>query len=203
MNRRLFIRVSGWVSLMIGFMPQQLSASQKNHKKYLFVDLPEVRTHSRHGLLRQFEQSDFAHSPPSWLTNYQKDVFFKDGFGKSESDLIHISLKINQEIINLGIDQNEYFVSQKENTTSYSLEKNELIPFYCCPKYKGEMIRIKNSKIINTPTGAIESLILPVDGNFTVNEKSIDENSGILLQNSSGFKIQSEKEAIAFLIHKF
>ncbi|MGK0390018.1 MAG: hypothetical protein ACI94Y_002768 [Maribacter sp.] len=165
----------------------------------LLFGLPKVNTHVRHGLLTEMTEG-ISKLAPSWFSDYRKERFLKDGVTESDADLTYISMKIDQQLLNIGLKQDSFFVATNEDTSSISIVDNEVIPFYKNGNFTGELIKF-NQEILLDNINSHEVLLIPIKGNIQVNGKAVDDSSGLLLKDVNSIKIMAKEEAVISIIY--
>lgn len=192
MNRRIFIKISALTSLIIGIFPTSIfSRSQGNQ---LLFELPKMNTHLRHGLLTEMTES-ISKLAPSWLSDYRKEIFLKDGLSESNADLTYISMKINQQLLNIGLKRDSFFIATNKDTSSTPIIENKVIPFYSNGDFTGSLLKF-NKEFLIAGTNNHEILLIPFRRNIHINDKVVDDNSGILLKSMDSIKITTDDEVI-------
>jgi hypothetical protein len=200
MNRRFFIKMSALVSLLVAAFPASMFRRGifGHQGESLIFGLPKMNTHVRHGLLTEVTEgiSKFA---PSWLSDYRKEVFLKDGFAESDADLTYISMKIDQQLLNIGLKQDSFFVATNQDTSSIPIVGNEIIPFYKSENFTGELLKF-NQDILIDDLDSHEILLIPIKGSIQVNDMTVDDSSGLLLKDVNSIKMVTDSEAVVSII---
>ena len=200
MNRRLFIKMSALISLFIAAFPSSIFRKSifGTQGESLLFSLPKMNTHVRHGLLTEITES-ISELAPSWFSDYRKEIFLKDGMTESDADLMYISMKIDQQLLNIGLKKNSFFIATNKDTSSISIIENTIIPFYKNGNFTGELLKF-NQEVLIDNIDSHEILLIPIKGNISVNGKAVNDNSGLLLKEVSSIKIRTDNEAVVSII---
>lgn len=202
MNRRLFVRMGTWASLAISFFPTaMLPHGQNARKQSLLIELPKAKRHVRHGFFST-NQPDISKIRVDWLSNYQKDIFFRDGFSKGHDDLIHVSLRIQDFQLNMGLRQYDVMLTENSDSTQFELASNQTVNIFEHNGYSGNIIRLNTCVHHYSPEQTEEALFIPIRGSFNVDGQSINEDVGILSNYKAKYQLESNDESIVLIIHK-
>lgn len=175
MKRRKFLVHTIVGSAVLGLAP--LSAFSKGISTENIVSMPEASSHIRHGLLSPERLSILRIDGD--LSVFGKQIFFKNGFEKSEDDLINFSFQLNNETLCLSWVSDNVYLNERKFTIVpgvvqkiYETEKREIFILKSHLNIK-EQLEIANGDII------------PLQGIFELNRKSIDNDMVISVDGNT------------------
>jgi len=187
MKRRNFIKNSLLGSLALTVLPSNLLWASADQRLMVF-EMPAAVTHIRHGLF-DYQPSALLKKNCDWMGQFQKDVFLKYGLNEKDNGLIHLSLTIEERLLNVALEDKTVFVSTEDETWEASLEAGSANFVEIFEGYSLKIINLPPDLPIQYKMEGEELFVTPITGNFVFEGKEIANENGIYVKDKKSLDV--------------
>lgn len=193
MERRKFLQASALGGLVLTLLPaSSLFAGSKSATAS--VELPAAIGHIRHGLLSPVNA--LPSGWPTWISSFQREVFFKNGIAPSADDLSCCLLEVDGTPVTVSYDGTHAWLTSDDHATQLAHGQTAT----STNSHKLTLVRA-DAEAIELDVASGEQFFAVLHGTADVNNQAVYAGQAIQ-SDEDRFKISVSAGSVALLINQ-
>ena len=191
MKRRNFVKSTLLGSLGISVFSIDAIAKYGIQDELVKKNIIASENHVRHGLFNPSVGE--MHHVNSWLTNFKKDVFYKNGFSEGSKDMINLSFHLNKNDFKIHYLQDELLAIINGEGFRFDLINDRSIKVFTDDNFTCEAHQFIDSISIDASG---DTFVISLDGAMNIEQYEIKPNEIALINKANAKeKVQIKSRA--------
>ncbi len=198
MERRRFLQKSFLGGLALGLLSNNVLFANSSAQTMVF-DVPKASKHIRHGLF-QNQSLNLVNCPFDWINHLQKDVFCQDGIDLEAPEFVHLSFKLENKLMNVGLCKNSLYITDELVTEERDLNNSGIINTKVYEDKTVQIIQLKKGQKHKRKIHNTQICLLPIKGEILIDNHLLTDEQGIFVQNQNKLFFEAQREETIVLL---